>query len=250
MKLLLKRIGAYLIDIILISVIATFLSSNKYINKDYKEYTKVYEEYNENYNEYNRFITKLNNSFENNKISKKEYKDLLKYDRKYTKELKSSYKDNKITKTEYNSILENLNENYSKLETNYSYKLLKKSIIPTIINMLCILLYFVVIQYYFNGQTLGKKIMNLRVVKNSNKKLTIFNFLLRSLIVNEVFINICSIICLLVLSKNSYIAYSQIIYIITYIFEMAIIFTITFDKNNRGLHDYICNTKVIEDKKG
>ena len=250
MKLLLKRIGAYLIDIILISLIATFLSSNKYINKDYKEYTKVYEEYNENYNEYNRFITKLNNSFENNKISKKEYKDLLKYDRKYTKELKSSYKDNKITKTEYNSILENLNENYSKLETNYSYKLLKKSIIPTIINMLCILLYFVVIQYYFNGQTLGKKIMNLRVVKNSNKKLTIFNFLLRSLIVNEVFINICSIICLLVLSKNSYIAYSQIIYIITYIFEMAIIFTITFDKNNRGLHDYICNTKVIEDKKG
>ena len=250
MKLLLKRIGAYLIDIILISVIATFLSSNKYINKDYKEYTKVYEEYNENYNEYNRFITKLNNSFENNKISKKEYKDLLKYDRKYTKELKSSYKDNKITKTEYNSILENLNENYSKLETNYSYKLLKKSIIPTVINMLCILLYFVVIQYYFNGQTLGKKIMNLRVVKNSNKKLTIFNFLLRSLIVNEVFINICSIVCLLVSSKNSYIAYSQIIYIITYIFEMAIIFTITFDKNNRGLHDHICNTKVIEDKKG
>ena len=250
MKLLLKRIGAYLIDIILISLIATFLSSNKYINKDYKEYTKVYEEYNENYNEYNRFITKLNNSYENNKISKKEYKDLLKYDTKYTKELKSSYKDNKITKKEYNSILENLNENYSKLETNYSYKLLKKSIIPTIINMLCILLYFVVMQYYFNGQTLGKKIMNLRVVKNNDKKITIFNFLLRSLIVNEVFINICSIICLLVLSKNSYIAYSQIIYIITYIFEMAIIFTITFDKNNRGLHDHICNTKVIEDKKG
>ncbi len=45
MKILLKRIGAYLIDIILISIIATVLSSNKYINKDYVKYTKLYEEY-------------------------------------------------------------------------------------------------------------------------------------------------------------------------------------------------------------
>lgn len=250
MKTLLKRIGAYLIDIILVSVVATVLSSNKYINKDYVKYTNIYEEYTEKYNEYDRVITKLDDYYENNKISEKEYKKLMEYDKKYTKEIKIAYEDKKISKKEYNSIKENLIYEITKLENDYNYKLLRYSYIPTIINILCILLYFVIIQYYFNGQTLGKKLMHLRVVKNNGNKLNILNYLIRSLLINEVLINICSIICLLILSKNNYISYSKIIYIITYIFEMAVIFTITFDKDNRGLHDYICNTKVIEDKKG
>ena len=54
---------------------------------------------------------------------------------------------------------------------------------------------------------------------------------------------------LIVLSKSNYITYNQIIYVVTYILEMVIMFMIVFDKNNRGLHDYISNTKVIEDKK-
>lgn len=250
MKTILKRLVAYLIDIILVSAIATVLSSNKYINKDYVKYTKIYEEYTEKHNEYDRFITKLNDCYEDSKITKKEYNKILKYDKKYTKDIKKYYKDSKITKKEYNKVKENLNEYYTELDSNYSYKLLTYSYIPTIINILCILLYFVIIQYYFNGQTLGKKLMSLRVVKNKGDKLNILNYLIRSLLINEVLINTCSIICLLILSKNNYIKYSELVYVITYIFEMAVIFTITFDKDNRGLHDYICNTKVIEDKKG
>lgn len=246
MKIVLKRIGAYLIDIILVSLLATLLSSNNYINKDYDKYTKTYDEYNDKYSEYNKFYTKLEEYYEDSKISEKEYNKLLKYDEEYTKELKELYENKKIGKKEYNSIIENLNDNYSKIEIDYSYKLLKYSIIPTIINIMCILLYFVVIQFYFNGQTLGKKLMKLRVVKNNKKDLTILNYLFRSLIVNELFINILNIICLIILSKNNYIVYNQIIYVITYILEMTIIFTIVFDKKNRGLHDYISNTKVIE----
>ena len=53
----------------------------------------------------------------------------------------------------------------------------------------------------------------------------------------------------MVLSKSNFIEYNKIIYVITYILEMFILFTIVFNKDNRGLHDYISNTKVIEDKK-
>ena len=91
--------------------------------------------------------------------------------------------------------------------------------------------------------------MKLKVVSNNLRKLNIVNYLIRCLIVNEVFINIISLICLILLSKNNYITYSKLIYVITYILEMAMLFMIVFDKNNRGLHDYISNTKVIEDKK-
>lgn len=249
MKLVLKRVGAYLIDIILVSIIATFLSSNKYINKDYEKYTNIYNEYMEKYESYNEYYEELENLYKDKEITQKEYNKLLTYSEEYIKELINSYEDKKITEEEYENILNKSNEEYSKMETNYSYKLLNCSIITTIISLMCILLYFVVIQFYFDGKTLGKKIMKLKVVSNNDKELGTFNYLIRSLIVNEVFINIINIILLIVLSKNNFLAYNKIIYVITYILEMAILFMIVFDKNNRGLHDYISNTKVIEDKK-
>lgn len=249
MKIVLKRVGAYLIDIILVSLLATIISSNSYINKDYKKYKEVYNEYNNKYDEYSDYYMNLENYYEDKKISDKEYKKLTKKNEIYIKDLINYYEDEKIDKEEYNNIIENLKLEYSNLETNYSYKLLKYSIIPTVINLMCVLLYFVVFQFYFDGKTLGKKIMKLKLVSNNTKKLHIFNYLIRSLIVNEVFINLISLLCLIILSKNNYVTYNNIIYVITYILEMTILFMIVFDKNNRGLHDYISNTKVIEDKK-
>lgn len=248
MKHVLKRIGAYLIDIIVVSLVATLLTSNKYINKDYEKYNDTYDEYNKTYEKYNTYYNKLENYYEDEKISEKEYNKLIEYDEEYTKDLLEFYSDNKISKEEYNKIVENLNSNYSKLEIDYSYKLLKYTVIPTIVNLMCILLYFVVIQFYLGGKTLGKKLMKIKVVSNNDKKLTILNFFVRSLIVNEVFINILNVIFILILSKNNYLIYNQIIYVVTYILEMLIIATMLFDKNNRGVHDYISNTKVIESK--
>jgi len=163
--------------------------------------------------------------------------------------LKEEYTGKKIEEDEYEVILDKINENYFTIEKNYSYKLLKYSIIQNIITVMCILLYFVVFQFYFNGKTLGKKIMKIKVISNNDKTLTILNYFIRSLIVNEVFINVLNIIFITILSKNNFFVYSQIIYSITYILEMVIIFTIIFNKDNRGLHDYISNTKVVEDKK-
>ena len=215
MKLTLKRIGAYLIDIILVTVVATLISSNSYINKDYKKYEETYDEYITKYEEYNDYYTNFDNYYNTgSKISEKEYNKLLEFGEIYTKDLTNYYEDNKIDEKEYNKILENLNTNYSKIENNYSYKLLKYSIIPTIVSLMCILLYFVVIQFYFNGQTLGKKIMKIRTVSNNNKNLTILNFLIRSLIVNEVLINILNIVFLIILSKNNYITYKYQNYIL------------------------------------
>lgn len=249
MKIVLKRIGAYLIDIILVTLVATLISSNNYINKDYKKYEEIYDKYSESYESYSEYYNGLQDAYEDKEISNKEYDKLLENEEEYIEDLTNYYEDEKIEKEEFEDIIQNVNSNYSKKETNYSYKLLKYSMIPTIVSLMCILLYFVVMQFYFNGKTLGKLIMKLKVISNNDKPLSIFNYLIRSLVVNEVFINILNIIFLLVLSKNNYIFYNQIIYVITYIFEMIIMFTIVFDKHNRGLHDYISNTKVIEDKK-
>ena len=206
-----------MIDILIVSLISTFITSNIYINKDYKEYIKTSDEYDAFYEGYVDSIEQLQEKLE----------------------------DEEINQDEYDKKEEKLNSAFDKKNKDYNYKLIKLSTISTTISLLVILLYFVVIQFYFNGQTVGKKIMKLRVVSNSDKKLNIFNYLLRSLILNEVLINGLSVIMVLMLSKSNYLIYNEIIYVVNYVLEMAIIFMIVFDKNNRGIHDYIANTKFI-----
>ena len=217
MKIVIKRFVAYAIDILIVSMISSLITSNTLINKDFKKYMDTYEKYEEVVDKYEDDKEALN--------------DALEYEA--------------ITDDEYDIKLEELNETFDKDNVNYNYKLIKLSIVSTIVSILVILLYFVVIQYYFNGQTVGKKIIKLRVVSNSSKKLNILNYLFRSLILNSVLINTLSIIMVFALSKNNYLIYNEIIYVVNYIIEMAIIFMMGFNKDNRGLQDYVANTKVI-----
>ena len=217
MKIVFKRLIAYIIDIVIVSVVSTLITSNSYINKDYNKYIDTYDKYQKYSEHYQKNLKELDKSLDDEKTSEKEYEEEL----------------NK------------LNNSFDEKSIDYNYKLIKLSIIPTIISILVILLYFVVIQFYMGGKTLGKKIVKLKVVSNNKKDLTIFNYFLRSLILNGVFFNSMSIVMVLVLSKNNYLIYNEIVYVINYILEMCIVFMMSFDKDNRGLHDYVANTKVI-----
>ena len=57
MKIIIKRICAYFIDILLVSLVSTFISSNSYMNNDYKKYEKVYKNYNEQHELYYEYYT-------------------------------------------------------------------------------------------------------------------------------------------------------------------------------------------------
>lgn len=217
MKIIMKRFVAYAIDIMLVSIVSTLITSNSYINKDYKKYMSVSEEYQEFYDN---------------------YEDLK-------EDLQETLEDEEITQDEYDSKLDNIDKEFNKKNIDYNYKLIKLSVVSTIISMLVLILYFVVIQYYLNGQTIGKKIMKLRVVSNSGKRLSILNYLIRSLILNSVFTNVLTVVCVLILSKSNYLIFNEIIYVVNYVIEMAIIFMMLFNKDNRGLQDYVANTKVV-----
>ncbi len=214
MKKVLKRIVAYIIDIFLVMMLSTFITSNPYINRDYNKYIDELDKYSELSDNYNKSVEEL--------------------------------KEKNMNEQEYDEELEKINLEYEKIEENYSYKLIKLSIIPAIIEILCIVLYFVLIQCYFNGQTLGKKLMKLRVESNNGKPLTLLNYFVRSLILNGVLINVLNIVFVIFFSKKNYLVCNQVLYVISEVVELCLLFTIIFDKNNRGIHDYISNTKVVE----
>lgn len=113
-----------------------------------------------------------------------------------------------------------------------------------IITITILVLYFIVYQIYNSGQTIGKKIMKIRIVKNGKGILTMNNMIVRELFNNSIFVNIFIAIIAL-FGRNSYIYGSVVASIIQYAFIVITVFMIFMRKDGRGLSDFIGNTKVI-----
>lgn len=218
-----KRIAAYIIDIILVGILVFILSNTKVINFQIDKYNKTYTEYSKLYDKQNKLKTKY---------------EKLKDDKKASKEKISS------AKLKYNEAL----KIYEKSSKKYTYKLAKYSVFSTSISIGLTLIYFGVIQYLLKGQTLGKKLLKIKVVKNKEGRLNIFNFLLRSFILNSLWAKLILVISVNFLTVNSYYTLNYYVTNVLYIVELVILVMVFMNKDARGLHDVIASTKVVSIK--
>ena len=244
LKPLMRRVCAYMIDLFLVLILATLVSSIPFLNKNMDKYQKTYDEYEEKFNDYSEYIKLLEESYKDKEINEEEYNKLIENET-YKKIIISKYEDNKISAGEYKKIVEKINSEFDLVAKDYTYILGKEGVSNSIITLVCTLLYFGVIQYFLKGQTIGKKLLKLKVVSASDKKINILNYLLRSLIVNDVLLNGIGIIFLLTTSKNIYTSASNTISLLISIIEAIIIFLVMTREDERGLHDLLFNTKVI-----
>ena len=128
------------------------------------------------------------------------------------------------------------------------YTINRSSITTTIVTTVLTIFYFVVFTYFMNGQTIGKKLMKIKIVSNDRKKLTMNNFLIRGLIINSILMNVLGIIILLGLNKATYLKVNDTL---TYVYLFMMVLTlgmVLFREDKRGLHDILANTKVINAK--
>lgn len=125
-----------------------------------------------------------------------------------------------------------------------NYDLTKATYISSVAGIVIYILYFVVYQAYNKGQTLGKKWLKLRVVKENDKPVDINTLLIRCLIPYGILVNFLLVVFILFVSKAMYINISNVLSN----FHMAIIFiTLMFMMiKSKGLHDYLARTKVEE----
>lgn len=220
----LKRVIAYMIDTILISIIAFALTNVKQINFQLDNYNKNYEAY--------------------EKVAEK-YQDL---EDEY-EEAKEDYEEEEITKKEYKKIkkeYEDYEDTYTKSVKKYNYELSKNLIVSTLISIALIIAYFGIFQYSMNGQTLGKKLMKLRVVKNKEGNLNILNYVIRCVILNGVIFNAILIICVYLFNYKDFYTANYIVSNVSSIVEILILMMVFMNKDGRGLHDYLAGTRVIE----
>ena len=123
-----KRVIAYMIDTILVSMVAFFLTNVSQINFQLDNYNKTYKSYEKTVSKYED----LEDEYE---------------------EAKEKYEDKKITKKEYKEIkkeFEDYEDNYIKNVKKYGYELSKNSVISSIILIALVVAYFVLFQYFMN----------------------------------------------------------------------------------------------------
>jgi len=190
-----KRVIAYIIDLLVVTLVAGVLSLVLVNNKAYDE-----------------DVTKMN-------------------------ELLKDFTEEKIEEKSYLAELEDL---------NYSMTVHSKGV--TIITFVVALGYFGVLSYFCNGITLGKYIVKIKVASANGKKLQIWNYLLRSLIINLVLINIVNVLLVSTLSKETFMAYYSKISNLNSIILLVSFILIMYRDDGRGIEDFMGNTKVINIK--
>ena len=95
-KPLLKRTCAYTIDLAIVFILTSTISTIPLLSKQMEPYQKTYNEYVENYNEYNEYLTQLEESYKDDEINEEEYNQLIENEN-YKEIITSKYEDNKIT---------------------------------------------------------------------------------------------------------------------------------------------------------
>lgn len=154
-------------------------------------------------------------------------------------------------------------DEYTKLQTDYIehnidqdtftsrarpliYDIDSSSVSSSFVQTIVIILYFVVFQFYNKGQTLGKKLMKLRVI-SKNGDLTLNQVAFRSLFNNSIIVNLLMIGSVLFVGRDYYYYASLGIQIFSTGLILAILLMILFKKDGRGLHDVLANTDVIQE---
>ena len=115
------------------------------------------------------------------------------------------------------------------------------------ISLVLTIAYFVVFQTLYNGQTLGKKLLRIKVVNNDNNPASMIQILVRSLFMLSIFSSLFGIVMLFILPKDIYIySYLGVISIESLFIIISIIFVL-YRKDKRGLHDVIARTMVVKE---
>lgn len=191
----LKRIIAFVIDIVIVSLVVSLLN---YLPIDpYKD------KYQEKYKEYTELIQK------NTEEGSQEFKDEI-------------------------------------IEVNY--EVYKYRTYSSIISAGALILYFGVLQLVLDGQTLGKKIMKIRVVSNKDKKLNFWSYLIRIVVLNNIWLSLLNVGAAYVVSGVKFYYVTYVIGMISSLVYMLNLIMIMFRNDNRGLHDMIAGTKVMDMK--
>lgn len=127
-----------------------------------------------------------------------------------------------------------------------NYDLSRYSVSISIISLVVYLAYFVGFQKWNNNQTLGKKLFNIQVVGNENKKVGWLQLLWREVVLYNLIWEVLAIVSIWVFNYEGYMYASSLLTFIAGAIIWVNIFFVVIRNDSRGIHDLLAKTKVVE----
>ena len=247
MSKLFKRFIAYLIDMMVILIITQCLIGIPQLNKQLDDYNKFYNEYLELYNEYAYFKIDTNKYFEDKELTDEEYNKLISKYTNYKDTLNKYYIDGELSGKNYDKLNKEIDDNYNNTYRVLYYKIEKNSIMYFVIYLITVIAYFVGFNKYTSGQTLGKKLMRLKIVNSNdeNKDVPVWKFIVRAIILYQPIYYIVKLIGVSFLDINMYYDVTNIVYNVQGYLEMLIIVMVMIRLDGRGPQDLLAKTRVV-----
>ena len=158
----------------------------------------------------------------------------------------------------YTDYMQAIQSNASELEiletelTSLNYDISYFGAPIIIVGIVASILYFIVFEYFNKGQTIGKKLMKIKVVSKEKGKPSFVQIACRSLIKyniltgSSIIVGTVILILLGLASKEVYIKYAVIIQSLDMAFAAGSLICMMFKKDGRGLHDIISETLVCK----
>lgn len=129
---------------------------------------------------------------------------------------------------------------------NIYYKLARNSGIVSLITILFNVLYFIVYQIYAKGQTLGKKMLKIKVVSNDGE-LFMNQMIFRAFIANFILFDIINFGIMLFSPKSIYLYLTVFVEIIQWIIVIVSIIMVMNRKDGCAVHDRLAHTMVVRE---
>ena len=126
------------------------------------------------------------------------------------------------------------------------YVIEKEIVVKSIITIVVTFAYFATFAYYNNGQTLGKKLLHIKVVNNDGKEVSHLQLALRTLIINEVFFSTVSVIMLFFIKSDQFFYTIGLVELVQSLVVIVALIMVMVRKDKKGLHDMLCQTKVVQ----
>lgn len=249
MKKILFRVLANIVDITIVSaIVSVFALLMPFMNRD-----KI----NEITEDYNNFYVDVKDAYEEIKDDKGILSDdvitteeLNEFSKKYDKKYDEFFEKYVNKELKEDNDKDDMYDKFIAYCTDYInkkvYEITKLNLVNYIIQVVLVVLYFGVLQFFLKGRTIGKKLLRLQVVDNEDetKEISIGKYLVRSLFVTTTVFSVINSVLALTLKENTYLGMFTYYNYIVQAYALIMLMFILFRDDQKGFHDLLLGTRV------
>lgn len=236
---------AFIIDYSVVMLLVMLITNTKYLNPTYDEALEKSNNLSSLNNSYILATNMMDYYYQDKVITEDEYNNLIKDNDYFGYLIVDAYSDKEISEDEYNHIAEEAKRVYDEKSKDIYYEAIKANWYTYLVYTVVFLGYFVIFNMVTKGVSLGKRLTGLKIVSTNEKSIGFGRYLLRSLVVYGYFVYPLEILLPLVVPREYLANVCSYLSLGVNILQMAVMVSILYNQDGRGIHDYLVKTKVV-----